>query len=333
MKHSALRADDRPRLVVTVDTEEEFDWSRGFDRANVAVSAIAAQAAAHERIYDRLGIVPTYVIDYPVATDEDAVRLLAGLRDAGKAEIGAHLHPWVNPPHEEQVSTRNSYQCNLPEALERCKIEVLMDAIEASFRARPTVFKAGRHGFGSNTGKVLVELGYKVDCSFVPHTSFADDGGPTFHNVPEEPFWLDRERRLLEVPTTAGFFGRMAPLGPRLAALFDSPAAASLRLPGLLGKSGLLTRSRLTSEGVSAKEQCRLLEAMVRAGRRTFNLVYHSPSLAPGHTPYVQSEEELAAFFVRLEKVLTYFRDELGGRFTTLSAIHAESEAEVYSAA
>jgi hypothetical protein len=330
MKHSALRADDRPRMVVTVDTEEEFDWGRGFSRDNVSVSAIAGQAAAHERIYDRLGVVPTYVIDHPVATDEKAVRLLSSLRDAGKAEIGAHLHPWVNPPHEEKVSVRNSYQCNLPPELERRKIEALTDAIEASFGARPTVFKAGRHGFGENTQAVLAELGYKVDCSFVPHTSFTSDGGPSFHGAADEPFWLDRERRLLEVPTTAGFFGAGAAVGPRLASLFDSHTAASLRIPGLLGKSGLLTRSRLTPEGVSAGEQCRLLDARVKAGQRTFNLVYHSPSLAPGHTPYVRDKEELTAF---LEAVLSYFRDELGGRFTALRALHAEMEAESFAAA
>ena len=60
-----------PELIVVVDTEEEFDWTAPFARENVATGSIPAQARAHD-IYDRFGVVPTYVIDYPVATDPAA---------------------------------------------------------------------------------------------------------------------------------------------------------------------------------------------------------------------------------------------------------------------
>jgi hypothetical protein len=90
-----------PELFVIVDTEEEFDWAAPLSRESVGTASIPAQARAHD-IYDRLGIVPTYVIDHPVATDPAAVAFLKGLSDAGKAEIGAHLHPWVTPPHERK---------------------------------------------------------------------------------------------------------------------------------------------------------------------------------------------------------------------------------------
>src|SRR4051812_23820351 len=121
-----------PELLIVVDTEEEFDWTRPVARKNVGTRAIPAQARAHD-IYDRFGVVPTYVVDYPVATDDASVRFLAGLRDAGNAEIGAHLHPWVTPPHLEEVNVRNSYHCNLPPELERAKLVALTDAITASF--------------------------------------------------------------------------------------------------------------------------------------------------------------------------------------------------------
>jgi len=320
--------DDQPRLLVVVDTEEEFDWSQNFARENVATSSIPAQAAAHQ-IYDRLGVVPTYILDYPVATDPRAVAFLGGLRDAGKAAIGAHLHPWVTPPHEEEVTTLNSYHCNLPPALERRKIEMLTETIEDRFGARPTIFKAGRHGFGPNTARVLADLGYRVDCSYVPFTSFAGDGGPDFRAAPDQPFWLDARSRLLEIPTTAGFIGPAAAMGEQAAWLFDNRQAARLRLPGILGRSGLVARSRLSPEGVSAEEQCRLIETMVKRGRRSFNLVYHSPSLAPGHTPYVRTQADLTRFLATIEQVLTWFRDELGGRFTTPDQVHREMADEL----
>ncbi|HEV2816530.1 MAG TPA: polysaccharide deacetylase family protein [Allosphingosinicella sp.] len=318
-----------PELLIVVDTEEEFDWSRPFSRESVSTRTIPAQARAH-LIYDRFGIVPTYVVDYPVATDAEAVRFLRGLGDEGKAEIGAHLHPWVTPPHVEEVSVRNSYHCNLPPELERAKLAALTEAIAFGFGARPTIFKAGRYGYGRATGRALADLGYRIDCSYVPHTDFSGDGGPDFRGRPDAPHWLPEG--LLEVPLTVGFLGALPGLGERAAALFDSPAAARLRIPGALARSGLVARSRLTPEGTPPDEQCRLIAALAARGRRTFSLTYHSPSLAPGHTPYVRSEEDLVRFLAAIEQVLAFFRDEIGGRFTTLSEVYAR-EASVRKAA
>ncbi len=312
------------QLLVVVDTEEEFDWDAPFSRSAVATRTIPAQARAHD-IYDRFGLVPTYVVDHPVATDRAAAGFLRALKDEGKAEIGAHLHPWVTPPHEEAVTTRNSYQCNLPPALERAKIETLTEAIARSFGARPTVFKAGRYGYGANTGRVLAELGYEVDCSFVPHTDFSADGGPDFRRVDDRPHWLDNG--LLEVPLSVGYFGALAGIGPRADWLFDHRGAARLHVPGLLARSGLVVRSRLSPEGVPADEQCRLIAALAAQGHRLFSLTYHSPSLAPGHTPYVRDEAELSAFLAAIEQVLTYFRDTLGGSFTTLTRVRHDFDA------
>ena len=324
---SGRLADSRPELVIVVDTEEEFDWTKPFDRANTSTRSIPAQERAHA-VYDRLGIVPTYVVDYPVATNPEAIAFLKGLKQAGRAEIGAHLHSWVTPPHDEQVNARNSYQCNLSPALKHAKIEALTDAIARAFGERPTVFKAGRHGLGPRTPAMLASLGYNVDCSLLPYHDLRSDGGPDFRTARDQPFWIEGAAGLLEVPVTTGFFGAAAGLGRRLPGLWDNKLSNRLRLPGLMSRSGLVTRSRLTPEGVPAAEQCRLLEALVRGGKRTFNLAYHSPSLAPGNTPYVEDEAELAGFIANLEEVLTYFRDALGGRFTTMTAIHARMSAE-----
>jgi hypothetical protein len=202
---------------------------------------------------------------------------------------------------------------------------MLTGAIERSFGARPTIFKAGRYGYGSNTGRVLAELGYEVDCSFVPHTDFSADGGPDYRGVPDRPHWLDNG--LLEIPLSVGFLGALAGVGPRADWLFDHRGAARLRVPGLLARSGLVARSRLSPEGVPAEEQCRLIAAMAGQGHRLFSLTYHSPSLAPGHTPYVRDEADLAAFLASIEQVLAFFRDELGGSFTTLSQVRRDFDA------
>lgn len=324
MAYPPPEADTQPRLAIVVDTEEEFDWNQPFRRDQTGVGHIPSQALAHE-IYDPVGVVPTYVVGYPVATDAAAIHFLKGLRDTGRAEIGAHLHPWVTPPHAEAVTRANSYACNLPPALERAKIGVLTETIADAFGERPTAFKAGRHGFGPATAAILADLGYGVDCSFVPRVSFAGDGGPIYYDAPDQPFWLDEERGLLEIPVTSGFFGGLAHVAHGMQPLFDSRLAERLHLPGLLARTGAVTRTRLTPEGVTADEQVRLLDAMVARGCTTFTMVYHSPSLTPGHTPYVRSPADLDAFLRTIATVLGHFRDVIGGRFTTLAGIHAEA--------
>ncbi len=312
-----------PQLAIVVDAEEEFDWSAPLSRDNRSTSSIVQQDPLHA-IYDRLGVVPTYVVDYPVVTDPAAVAYLAALEREGRAEIGTHPHPWVTPPYEEEVSAANSYLCNLPADLQRAKIVTLHRAIESAFGLKPAIFKAGRYGFGSATQAIITDLGYKVDCSHVPHTNFDRDGGPDYRGTPEHPFWLDRDRDLLEIPMTAGFFGVGASVGWRISGLFDSRRAGRLRLPALLGRSGIVGRARLTPEGVSANEQRRLIRALHDQGQRIFILSYHSPSLVPGHTPYVRDAAGLAVLVQTIEQVLSWFRDDLGGHFTTLTRIHAD---------
>jgi hypothetical protein len=321
-----MMARGAPELAIVVDTEEEFDWAMPFSRDERAVTAIPAQARAQE-IYARFGVVPTYVVDHPVATDPVAAGFLRSLKECGAAEIGAHLHPWVTPPHDETVNAHNSYHCNLAPVLERAKLAALTDAIEAAFGERPNIFKAGRYGFGPSTQRALVGLGYEVDCSVVPHTDLSGDGGPDFRGFPDAPYWLDESAGLLEVPLSVGFHGAAARLGAKADWLFDHPGAGRLRIPGVLARTGLVARARLTPEGTSAAEQCRLIAAMAARGHRLFTITYHSPSLAPGHTPYVRDGADLQRFLTALETVLAFFRDEIGGRFTTLSAVRRDFEA------
>ena len=84
-------------------------------------------------------------------------------------------------------------------------------------------------------------------------------------------------------------------------------------MPGLLARLRLANTVTLTPEGIPAPEQLQLIRANVRRGYRTFVLHYHSPSLEPGHTPYVRTEADLASFLNRLETVCRYFVEQLGG--------------------
>ncbi|MBP8286180.1 MAG: polysaccharide deacetylase family protein [Rhodoferax sp.] len=310
-----------PVLTVVVDTEEEFDWSQPFSRSNTCTRSIAAQPLVHQRVFDKHGVVPTYVIDWPVANDPEAVKVLKALMNDGRCEIGTHLHPWVSPPHDEEVNTHNSYAGNLPQALEYQKLELLTQAIEASFGKRPIVFKAGRYGVGPHTADTIARLGYLIDASVVPYTDMRGDGGPNFSKHDAHPRWFTAHTQtLLELPATAGYAGKLHRQGRWLYPAMQKSLAKHLRLPGMASRAGLLERVKLTPEGYSAKELINLTRCLHVQGCSFFGLTYHSPSLSPGNTPYVRSPEDLEDFLSVLDEYISFFVNELNGKTLSASA-------------
>ena len=234
---AALDPGDAPRLIVFVDTEEEFSWD-SFSRDSTAVTNIAHQHRA-QAVLGRFGVVPTYLVDYPVATQPDGVMPLKDMLESGACGIGAQLHGWVNPPFEEIINERNTYQSNLPVALESAKIAQLTKAIEDNFKIKPAVFKAGRNGIGRNTVAALVANGYTVDNSVLPYADRSPDG-PDFTGSPRQPFWLDGERRLLEIPMTVGLLGALHGIGDAAARTLFSKPSESMKIPGVLARCRLL---------------------------------------------------------------------------------------------
>lgn len=316
-----------PVLLIAIDTEEEFHWDKPFCRSSTATTSIGAQKKLHDRIFDKYGIVPTYLIDWPVATTPGSISTLKSLMDEGRCEIGAHLHPWVSPPHEEVVSTFNSYAGNLPKWLEYEKLRCLTETIAENFGKAPMTFKAGRYGLGQNTAESIARLGYKVDASVVPYTSFTSDGGPDFSRFSEYPFWFgDPVRPLLELPVTTGFHGLLHDYGSALYPRLAAARLKALRIRGIAARTRMLERIRLTPEGCSANDMMRLATTLTRKGCQVMTLTYHSPSAVPGHTPYVRSAADLERFLRSIDDFCDYFKNELGGVFMSISALHENLE-------
>jgi hypothetical protein len=180
-----------PLIVTLVDAEETFDWSHEpFSRTSSDVRSMWQQFQAH-RIFDRYGVVPTYMIDYPVATQSDGRDPLRELLADGRCDVGTQLHPWVSPPLTEELTAPNSYPGNLPVALEYQKLDVLTKAIEDGLGVRPRIYRAGRFGAGPRTGDILRHLGYLADSSVMPGWSFARQGGPDFMASGAAPYWIE----------------------------------------------------------------------------------------------------------------------------------------------
>lgn len=305
------------KFVVCVDTEEEFDWSKPKRRDSTSVQAIRALPVAQARMR-AAGVCPAYLMDFPVAADAAAAAIIGGFLADGECTIGSQLHPWVNPPFDEPMAVRNSFPGNLPRVIERAKLAALTDQIARAFGRRPTVYRAGRYGIGPNTVALLDELGYSVDCSVRPLFSYAHEDGPTFWDAPTAPHWLGAERRILELPLTAVFVGGLARLG---APLFRAGETVP-PLRAALARTRLLNRVALTPEGMPLSETLEGLRLLLDQGVRFFSIAFHSPSVEPGHTPFVRDQADLARLYEWLDCVFDFLAKN-GVEASTPEAVYA----------
>ena len=287
-----FRAGFGQRFLVTVDTEEEFDWGAPLSRDQHSVATIPA-LRTFQTFCEGFGVVPAYLVDYPITQSPLAGDAIGEAVATGRAEVGVQLHPWVSPPFHEDVSEINSYAGNLPVELEREKFSILYDAIVARFGTAPLIYRAGRYGLGPSTAEILMDHGLTIDTSVRARFDYSGTGGPNYRDHPLRPYWIDRSRNLLELPLTTAFWGPLRQLGSVIYPhLWRVPSAR-----GMLSKASLLERIPLTPEGTTAEEAIRGIDVALDEGLPVLVLSFHSPSLAPGFTPYVRNDAELARLY------------------------------------
>lgn len=303
------------RFLLTVDTEEEFDWSRPLSHEEHGLDHVP-RLGKFQEFCENEGVVPVYLVDWPVAQSRRAAEILRAPIAAGKAEIGVQLHPWVNPPFEEEVTTPNSFAGNLPPELERAKFERLRDAIERNFEAAPTIYRAGRYGVGPHSAAMLLDGGVAIDSSVRAQFDYSGGSGPDFRNHPLEPYWLNDAKTLLELPLTTVFWGMLRRQGR---SIYPKLSRAPV-LRSLLARAGMLERIPLTPEGVTVDEAIRGIDIALDDGLPLLVLSFHSPSLQAGHTPYVRDEDDLDALYDWWRRVFAYL-EQRGVAPTTVAGV------------
>ena len=313
--------DKTTNLLVTIDTEEEREWGSDYlDHTHYTVENIKWLAPLQE-LFDKHGVKATYLIDYPVAINADAAAILKNFRQNHSAEIGAHLHPWVNPPYEEEPSVHNSFTHNLPVELQLKKMRVLTDVIGDAVGERPYTYRAGRYGFDQTTIGVLEELGYTVDTSVVPFREAKKQGEPHFGYLPSiEPYRLHPsdvmragDSRLLEVPLSVGF-NRSVP------ALLEAhyQGLPNIGIRRILSKVFDVDLFWLRPSYANLRQMKQMSDNFIKKGLSFLNMMFHSNELMPGGSKYNKTEEDVQRYLARLDGYFEYMNTHHNIRYVTL---------------
>ncbi len=299
------------KVFITIDTEED-DWDNYFETTGSVDNIPALEPL--QSLFSKYGAIPTYMINYPVASQKKSVDVLKSFVDAGVCEIGTHCHPWNTPPHDEALTAENSMMSNLDYGLLIQKMTYLHKTIEKNFGVSPITFRAGRWGFNEDVARCLVELGYKIDTSMSPFVDWSQQYGPDFRQSPTQPYYFDANNirqpqvqgELLEIPPTVGYLQSNFRLCDAVKNKVNSGMLSKFKLLGMLDKLQLVNFHWLSPEAATGAEMVKLSKRFVKSDHDFLNMSFHSTSMLAGKNPFVKNEKDLKTLLENIEVFLQY---------------------------
>lgn len=301
-------------LIVSIDVEEDMpDWKI---QPSITIRNMEGILRL-QGLFDKYNIRPTYLLDYPFASNHKAVAYFSTIKK--KCEIGTHIHPWNTPPLTDEESKRAEYICNLPYERQYEKIKTVTNELSRAFGDPPTSFRAGRFGFNEATKDILGCLGYLVDSSITPMVSWKWDNGPSFLNYSSTgPFWMNcSDGKILEVPVTIGLNRNI----PGFLKNMYTSVARFNKINRLLGKEylNLLDLVWLYPTHFTDTEMINLVDIMITKSLNVFNIFFHSNETKAGESGYIKTEDDVKKHFKCLEAFFDYAINKKGMKSVTLS--------------
>ena len=310
-----MSAAPKPAFVITIDTEGDNLWAA----PTTVTTENARYLPRFQALCERYGLAPTWLTNYEMAECAAFRELGRDVLQRGTGEIGMHLHAWNSPPLTNDDDPKvHAYLIEYPAQVMREKIARMTDLLERRFDRRPVSHRAGRWAFDGRYARLLVEQGYRVDCSVTPHVSWATfpgrpdgDGGTDYTTYPAHPYFLDLDRLdaegvspLLEVPVSIVTAPNPSRGGGR-----DAP---TLSVPARAGGVPVATWwLRPNGRNVDA-----MLGILDRAREQRWSCVefmLHSSELMPGGSPTFPTADDVEALYDDLETLFATAAEHFRG--------------------
>jgi hypothetical protein len=194
--------------------------------------------------------------------------------------------------------------------------------LEDTFGIKMVSHRAGRWSFNETYARILVDHGYRVDCSVTPYVSWgstfgdpAGKGGTDFSQFPDTAYFVDLNdiRRpgdspLLELPVTI--------VQPSYPGVLRAARAllAGHRFGARVANHFIPSCQWLRPTGRNRKELLRIVAITQQEQRSYVEFTLHSSELMPGGSPTFHSPESIEALYDDLEALFTAARDVFEGQ-------------------
>lgn len=310
-------------FVLTIDTEEEWHWDGPFPQHNCQVENIQ-RIPEFQQFCANLGIRPTYFVDYAVADNQQAVDAIQQARQHNQCEIGAHLHPWCNPPYFGKTGEAESHVVNLPPEQIEAKLDALIELIVKRFNTQPRSFRTGRWGIDSKVLKLLADRGFRVDSSVYPYYRnefFTCEGSPLTPYWPDfdDPLTAGNQRQIMELPVTAGFNRQNYETVDKIHRLGESAPLKMLHTIGLMWHTRLLRKLYLSPELNDSENLCLLVDSALGRGHNVIHMYLHSSSLIDGVTGLFDEKNSLEVICQRIKTTVEHLKKSGPVQFCTIT--------------
>ncbi len=305
------QGNSKPRFLITIDTEGDNLWAKPTTITTRNTDCLPRFQSLCES-YD---LKPTYLTNYEMANCLSFQEFGRDILKRNTGEVGMHLHAWNSPPLIPLTADDfrfHPYLIEYPENTIREKISVMTNLLEDVFSVKMVSHRAGRWSFDETYAQILIDNGYRVDCSVTPHISWKQmlgdpgkEGGTDFSQFPGEAYFVNLEdissrgdSSLLEIPVTITLTRRLFIDVFRAAFKEFSLAQGALNrfFPRIqwLRPNGRNLDHLLAIVGRALNQQKGYVEFML-----------HSSELMPGGSPTFRTSDDIEALYCDLEALFS----------------------------
>ena len=302
--------DSKPKLIVTVDTEEQFDWSDF--QSNKHIVNGTDGVAAFQSVCNEAGASPLYLLTYPLLENPSVAAFYRSLQEQKAAHCGLHLHQWVTPPGEFS-GEYFSFQKNLPQAAHKAKLHALADLFEKVFGFRANAHRAGRYGIAPADYALLASAGVQYDFSPSAAFDFSNTGGPDFSLHGNRPYFVESNDWKIATTPVCG-----ARAIKRTRLFLSQENRSNGFLYSMQTRFPVTLPMRLSPEGASLADLQSLTRRLVADKTPVLTFTLHSTSLTPGANAYGKNAEDVERMLATTKAFLNWFRNEIGGEIISL---------------
>jgi len=295
----------RSAFLITIDTEGDNLWAH----PKTYATENSRYLARFQSLCERYGFKPTYLTDYEMVLCPVYREFALDIIRRGTAEIGMHLHAWNSPPLVPLTADDHQYGTYLieyPEPVIREKIHFLTSLLEEHFQITPVSHRAGRWAFNEIYARILVEHGYRVDCSVAPGISYKSylgnpdgAGGTDYTAFSHLPYFLSLQNirdqgdsPLLELPVT------IMDLRPSW-----TKGIPRKSKPGRLVNRLYPSTAWLRPNGKNLKAMLQVVRRAHQEQRSCVEFMLHSSEFMPGGSPTFPGEREIDTMYGHLEEL------------------------------